>query len=80
MYNSNVQLDLLEDADMEDDMAVQQAWTELTEITGEQERYAEMRATTEKELEACRKRSSTLEDVNIFYHCLMSNRRITNRS
>jgi hypothetical protein len=71
MYNSNVQLDLLEDAEMEDDMAVQQAWTELTEITGEQERYAEMRATTEKELEICRKHSATLEDVNIFYHCLM---------
>lgn len=48
---------------MEDDMAVQQAWTELTEITGEQERYAEMRAITEKELEACRNRSATLEDV-----------------
>jgi len=61
----------LEDADMEDDMAVQQAWTELTEITGEQERYAEMRAVTEKELEACRKRSATLEDVSIFYHCLI---------
>ncbi|RLU18920.1 hypothetical protein DMN91_009278 [Ooceraea biroi] len=55
-------VDLLEDADLEDDMAVQQAWTELTEISGEQERYAEMRATTERELEACRKRSAALED------------------
>ncbi|XP_014472394.1 PREDICTED: kinesin-like protein KIF19 isoform X2 [Dinoponera quadriceps] len=55
-------VDLLEDTDLEDDVAVQQAWTELTEITREQERYAEMRAAAEKELEACRKRSAALED------------------
>nr|XP_012220553.1 PREDICTED: kinesin-like protein KIF19 [Linepithema humile] len=55
-------IDLLEDTDLEDDLTVQQAWTELTEITREQERYAEMRAAAEKELEACRKRSATLED------------------
>ncbi|XP_024879018.1 kinesin-like protein KIF19 isoform X2 [Temnothorax curvispinosus] len=53
--------DLLE-GDLEDDVAVQQAWTELTEITREQERYAEMRAAAEKELEACRKCSAMLED------------------
>lgn len=55
--------DLLDDADLEDDLTVQQAWTELTEISREQERCAEMRAAAEKELEACRKRSATLEDV-----------------
>lgn len=59
-------------------MAVQQAWAELTEISGEQERYAEMRAAAEKELEACRKRGATLEDVSadfftiFFYHYLVS--------
>lgn len=57
--------DLLEDTDLEDDVAVQQAWTELTEITREQERYAEMRAAAEKELETCRKRSAMLEDVRV---------------
>lgn len=51
-------------------MTVQQAWTEVTEITREQERYVEMRAAAEKELEACRKRSAMLEDVRLdsFYH------------
>lgn len=57
--------DLIED-DLEDDVTVQQAWSELTEITKEQERYAEMRAAAEKELEACRKRSAALEDVRAF--------------
>lgn len=54
-------VDLLAD-DLEDDVIVQQAWTELMEITREQERYAEIRAAAEKELEACRKCSATLED------------------
>ncbi|KAI4489205.1 hypothetical protein M0804_004703 [Polistes exclamans] len=54
--------DLLEDTDLEDDSLVQQAWAELTEIAKEQERYVEMRAATEKELESCRKRSVALED------------------
>ncbi|XP_011874280.1 PREDICTED: kinesin-like protein KIF19 isoform X3 [Vollenhovia emeryi] len=54
-------VDLLDD-DLEDDVIVQQAWAELTEITREQERCAEMRAAAEKELEACRKCSATLED------------------
>ncbi|XP_047359619.1 kinesin-like protein KIF19 isoform X2 [Vespa velutina] len=55
-------IDLLEDIDFEDDSLVQQAWAELAEISKEQERYVEMRAATEKELEACRKRSAALED------------------
>ncbi|KAK0173881.1 hypothetical protein PV328_007022 [Microctonus aethiopoides] len=45
-----------------DDITVQQAWTELSEISKEQERYAEMRAITERELESCRQRSASLED------------------
>ncbi|XP_043675937.1 kinesin-like protein KIF19 isoform X2 [Vespula pensylvanica] len=53
---------LLEDTDLEDDSLVHQAWAELAEISKEQERYVEMRAATEKELEACRKRSAALED------------------
>lgn len=47
-----------------DDITVQQAWTELSEISKEQERYAEMRAITERELESCRQRSASLEDVS----------------
>ncbi|XP_025266551.1 kinesin-like protein KIF19 [Camponotus floridanus] len=54
-------MDLLKD-DLEDDSAVQQAWTELTEITRERERCTEMRIVAEKELEICRKRSAELED------------------
>lgn len=72
-------LDLLEDTDLEDDVAVQQAWTELTEIAKEQERYAEMRAAAEKELEACKKRSATLEDVSL-PHQLRNLRRVIERS
>ena len=48
----------------EDDMAVEQAWAELAEISREQERYSEMRSATERELEACRKRGASLEDVS----------------
>ncbi|KAG7209600.1 hypothetical protein KM043_011258 [Ampulex compressa] len=55
-------VELLEDAVTEEDAAVQQAWTELSEIHREQERYTEMRAATEKELEAGKKRSAELED------------------
>ncbi|XP_050463341.1 kinesin-like protein KIF19 isoform X3 [Cataglyphis hispanica] len=53
--------DLLRD-DLEDEAAIQQAWTELMEITKEKERYTEMRVVAEKELEICRKRSAELED------------------
>ncbi|XP_046827223.1 kinesin-like protein KIF19 isoform X2 [Vespa crabro] len=56
------EVDDIEDIDFEDDSLVQQAWAELAEISKEQERYVEMRAATEKELEACRKRSAALED------------------
>ncbi|CAG5101189.1 Similar to Kif19: Kinesin-like protein KIF19 (Mus musculus) [Cotesia congregata] len=44
------------------DITVQQAWTELSEINKEQERYIEIRAITERELENCRQRSASLED------------------
>ncbi|XP_043282981.1 kinesin-like protein KIF19 [Venturia canescens] len=53
--------DLLDDPE-EEEVAVQQAWTELAEINKEQERYAELRAITERELEGCRQRSASLED------------------
>ncbi|XP_063995709.1 kinesin-like protein KIF19 isoform X1 [Diachasmimorpha longicaudata] len=45
-----------------DDVTVQQAWNELSEISKEQERYSELRALTERELETCRQRSANLED------------------
>ncbi|KAG8042166.1 hypothetical protein G9C98_000157 [Cotesia typhae] len=44
------------------DITVQQAWTELSEINKEQERYIEIRAITERELENCRQRSASLEN------------------
>lgn len=55
-------LDLLDDPE-EEEVAVQQAWVELAEINKEQERYAELRAIAERELESCRQRSASLEDV-----------------
>lgn len=60
--NERLVIDFLEEQ-LDDEDVVQQAWTELMEIGKEQERYAEMRAVAEKELEACRKRSILLEDV-----------------
>ncbi|XP_043464822.1 kinesin-like protein KIF19 isoform X2 [Leptopilina heterotoma] len=61
------QIEEVDDADFiedgkEDDMAVEQAWAELSEISRERERYSEMRMATERELESCRKRGATLED------------------
>lgn len=48
-------------------MAVEQAWAELSEIGRERERYSEMRMATERELESCRKRGATLEDVRTIF-------------
>ncbi|XP_024940818.1 kinesin-like protein KIF19 isoform X2 [Cephus cinctus] len=48
--------------EVEEDAAMQQAWAELAEINREQERYTELRASAERELEACRQRSAALED------------------
>ncbi|GLH11353.1 Kinesin-like protein unc-104 [Gryllus bimaculatus] len=44
------------------DSSLQQAYTELSYIEKEQERYAEMRAETEKNLEECRKQAIKLEN------------------
>ncbi|XP_020708233.2 kinesin-like protein KIF19 isoform X2 [Athalia rosae] len=52
--------DFLEE--IEHDAAMQHAWAELAEINREQERYAEMRAAADRELENCRQRSLLLED------------------
>ncbi|XP_034948508.1 LOW QUALITY PROTEIN: kinesin-like protein KIF19 [Chelonus insularis] len=52
----------LNDENEVDDVTVQQAWTELAEINKEQERYAEIRAITERDLENCRQKSALLED------------------
>ncbi|XP_069695410.1 kinesin-like protein KIF19 isoform X2 [Periplaneta americana] len=48
--------------DMEGDGSLQMAWSQLTFIEKEQERYADLRASTERELESCRQRSVALED------------------
>jgi hypothetical protein len=49
--------------DMESDGPLQMAWSELFSIEKEQERYIELRASTERELEECRQRSAALEEV-----------------
>jgi hypothetical protein len=48
---------------MEGDGPLQMAWSELSFIEKEQEQYAELRASTEHELEGCRQRSAALENV-----------------
>lgn len=52
------------------DGPLQMAWFELSFIEKEQERYAELRASTERELEDCRQRGAALENVmqNITVH------------
>ncbi|XP_023715560.1 kinesin-like protein KIF19 isoform X3 [Cryptotermes secundus] len=47
---------------MEDDGPLQMAWSELSFIEKEQEQYAELRASTEHELEDCRQRGAALEN------------------
>lgn len=49
--------------------ALRSAWNELAAIERETKRYRDIRATTEKELEDCRKRGVALEDVRkIIFH------------
>jgi kinesin family protein 18/19 len=48
---------------MEGDGPLQMAWSELSFIEKEQEQYAELRASTEHELEDCRQRGAALENV-----------------
>jgi hypothetical protein len=47
----------------EGDGALQMAWSELALIEREQEHYAELRATTEQELESCKQQGAALENV-----------------
>lgn len=51
------------DAEVEGEVAVQQAWTELADIEREQERWSELRTHIEQKLEMCRQRGVALEDV-----------------
>lgn len=56
-----------DDEDVSDDeatSALRNAWNELGAIERETKRYRDIRASTEKELEDCRKRGVALEDVN----------------
>lgn len=52
------------EADVEGETAVQQAWTELADIEREQERWSQLRTHIEEKLEICRQRGVTLEDVS----------------
>lgn len=51
------------DAEVEGELAIQQAWTELADIEREQERWSELRTHIEQKLEMCRQRGVSLEDV-----------------
>lgn len=51
------------DVEIEGELAVQQAWSELADIEREQERWSELRTHIEQKLEACRQRGVALEDV-----------------
>jgi hypothetical protein len=48
---------------VEGDGPLQMAWSELSFIEKEQEQYAELRASAERELEDCRQRGAALENV-----------------
>lgn len=68
--------DLVEDAsdgdgEVEGEVAIQQAWTELADIEREQERWSELRTHIELKLEMCRQRGVTLEDVIISCCCYL---------
>lgn len=60
-----------ESDDSEATSALKNAWNELAAIERETKRYRDIRANTETELEECRKRGVSLEDVgeifNLFY-------------
>ena len=70
--NDNLEEDEEEDLSEESEAAsaLRSAWNELAAIERETKRYRDIRATTEKELEDCRKRGVALEDVrkSIFYY------------
>lgn len=53
-----------ESDDSESTSALRNAWNELGAIERETKRYRDIRASTERDLEECRKRGVALEDVN----------------
>ncbi|XP_055550536.1 kinesin-like protein KIF19 [Wyeomyia smithii] len=55
-------MDLEEDSDSEGNSALRSAWNELSAIEKEVKRFNEIRASTEHELEECRKKGVALED------------------
>lgn len=57
------------DGELEGEVAIQQAWTELADIEREQERWSELRTHIELKLEMCRQRGVALEDVMISCFC-----------
>ncbi|PSN54129.1 hypothetical protein C0J52_09468 [Blattella germanica] len=61
--NTDPEMDVDQDImDVDIDAPLQMAWSELSFIEKEQERYAELRASTERELEGCRQRGVALEN------------------
>jgi kinesin family protein 18/19 len=65
--NMDEERDENDDGDVSDDeatSALRNAWNELGAIERETKRYRDIRASTEKELEDCRRRGVALEDVN----------------
>lgn len=59
---------------IEGDGPLQMAWSELSFIEKEQEQYAELRASTERELEHCRQRGAALENVMQFDTTIHTNK------
>ena len=56
-----------ESSDSESNSALRNAWNELGGIERETKRYRDIRSSTERELEECRKRGVSLEDVSLYY-------------
>lgn len=52
--------------DSEGNTALKSAWSELAAIEKEAKRYKDIKTTTEKDLELCRQKGVSLEDVSIY--------------
>lgn len=57
-------LDYFESEKNYKDTTVEMAWNEIAYIEKEQEKYAELRTSTERELENCKKKAAALERVS----------------
>lgn len=57
-----------EEQESEGDTALKSAWSELAAIEKEAKRYKDIKTTTEKDLELCRQKGVSLEDVSILIH------------